>query len=81
MPRGVLTHYGRRLWRELAPKLEGLGVLTEVDEAAFMLLCQHWGLAGEAGKQLMASEDGVLRLLEEAGHGGAKKHPLFIRPL
>ena len=38
MPRGVLPKRARKLWRELAPKLERVGILTEVDGPAFALL-------------------------------------------
>jgi P27 family predicted phage terminase small subunit len=34
--------YGKQKWRELAPKLLRLGLLTEVDGEAFALACQAW---------------------------------------
>jgi P27 family predicted phage terminase small subunit len=29
-------------WRELAPKLQKLGLLTELDQQRFAMLCSHW---------------------------------------
>lgn len=52
MPRGVLPKEGRRLWRELVPKLEKLGVVTEVDGPALVMLCLHYAFAVQAGRQL-----------------------------
>ncbi len=48
MPRGVLPKYGQKLWRELAPKMIELGVLTDVDLAAFEMMCIHYALARQA---------------------------------
>lgn len=39
-------------WRELAPKLEKSGLLTEVDGEAFALLCAHWSNAVKAQRDL-----------------------------
>jgi hypothetical protein len=60
---------------------------TEVDGAAFMLLCQHYGIAVEAGKQLLSPAqtggtsgigDGKsLGLTVETAGGGRKKDPLL----
>lgn len=47
-PRGRLSKHARRLWVDLAPSLESLGLLTEADLAAFELLCDHYGFAVEA---------------------------------
>lgn len=48
MPRGKLNAEGKKLWREVAPKLAELGLLTEVDMAALEMACNHYGLAREA---------------------------------
>jgi P27 family predicted phage terminase small subunit len=37
---GWLDEDGKRIWDALAPKLEAIGILTEVDGAAFSALCQ-----------------------------------------
>ena len=37
-----LTGEGRKMWDRLAPKLEKVGLLTEVDGEAFAAACQSW---------------------------------------
>jgi len=37
---GDIDKEAKRIWRQLAPKLERLGLLTEVDGHAFAILCQ-----------------------------------------
>jgi len=53
-PYGRLSKQARRLWKDLAPSLEALGVLTQADLAAFELLCNHYGFAVEAAAILRA---------------------------
>lgn len=38
-----LNSEARKMWRQLAPELERLGVLTSVDGQAFAALCQAYG--------------------------------------
>lgn len=38
-----LTEAARHEWRQIAPKLERLGLLTEIDRSALALYCQAWG--------------------------------------
>jgi len=40
-PKG-LDRVAKKFWLELAPKIESLGLLTEVDVSAFTALCQVW---------------------------------------
>jgi len=40
-PKG-LDRVAKKFWLELAPKIENLGLLTEVDVSAFTVLCQVW---------------------------------------
>lgn len=59
---------GKRLWKQLAPKLSALGLFTEVDGAAFAAMCLHWALLTEAAVDLKrrgavvdsAREDGAM---------------------
>lgn len=37
-----LSPEAKREWRQLAPALERLGLLTEVDKAIFAVYCQSW---------------------------------------
>lgn len=37
-----LTGEGKRMWDKLAPQLENLGLLTEIDGEAFAAACQAW---------------------------------------
>ena len=39
-PRGGLSPTARKVWKDLAPKLTALGLLTEVDGATFAIFCQ-----------------------------------------
>lgn len=50
LPRG-LSSAARRLWRELAPKLEKLGLLTETDGPLFEALCEAWARYQEARRR------------------------------
>ncbi|MGE5553308.1 MAG: phage terminase small subunit P27 family [Betaproteobacteria bacterium] len=61
---------GKRKWKELAPKLDKLGLLTEVDGEAFAMLCLHWANGIEAAKILR--RDG---LLVTRKRGGVVKNP------
>ena len=48
-----LPDEGQTLWRSLRGELVSLGLLTEVDEAAFNLMCFHYALAIKAGLQMV----------------------------
>ena len=52
VPRGRLGKHGGRLWRDLAPVLDRIGVLKDTDLAALELLCDHYGFAVAAGEAL-----------------------------
>lgn len=54
VPRGKLTKEGQKLWRDLAPRLIEMGVLTDVDLPAFEMMCNHYGLARDALKLINA---------------------------
>ena len=69
IPRGRLPKEGQRLWKELAPKLTELGVLTEVDLPAFEMLCLHYALARQALDEI---DETGLTIFEE---GKTKKNP------
>jgi len=59
---------GKRKWKQLAPKLEKLGLLTEVDGEKLAAMCLHWSILLEAAKDVKergilipsAREDGAL---------------------
>ena len=42
-PPDWLNKEAKELWKDLAPKLERIGLLTEVDLATFATGCQAWG--------------------------------------
>lgn len=69
----------KRRWHELAPKLERLGLLTEVDGPAFAMMLLHWSIARRAAEALR--RDGLLA--EDPDHKVAdgqpaqRKHPLL----
>jgi P27 family predicted phage terminase small subunit len=47
-----LPREGKKKWRELAPKLEKLGLLTELDGEKLAAMCMHWALMVEATQDL-----------------------------
>lgn len=51
-PHGRLSKHARRLWLDLAPALEDIGLLTQADLAALELLVNHYGFAIEAAADL-----------------------------
>ena len=69
MPRGVLPKYGQKLWKDLAPRMIKLGVLTDVDLPAFEMMCIHYALARQALDEV---HDNGLTIEEE---GKTKKNP------
>lgn len=71
IPYGLLP-LARKFWKAHAPKLERLGILTEVDGPAMAMMATHWAIAFEASKQIKA--DG---LTAEDQNGKLRKHPLL----
>lgn len=61
----------KRRWKELAPELERLGLLTCVDGLAFAMMLTHYAMAVEAAKVLKA--DGVLT---KDSKNRSRKHPM-----
>lgn len=47
-----LSPVAKRHWRELAPELERIGVLTTIDVGAFAGLCESWAQYREASEFL-----------------------------
>jgi len=39
-----LNREGKKMWKQLAPELDRLGLLTMVDGQAFAAACQSWGI-------------------------------------
>ncbi len=59
-----------KFWRDHAPELKRLEILTGVDSAAFQLMAEHYAVAIQAAAEL--HEEG----LTIEGRDGAKKNPL-----
>lgn len=57
-PRGVLPQRAMWYWNKVAPKLVKLSLLTEIDMAAFFLLCTWYAVAEEAAGQIR--EQGII---------------------
>jgi len=74
MPRGMLNADGQALWKELRPKLERLGLLTEVDGPAFALLCEWWGIARQAAREVRELES----VWTVDGQGRERRHPALV---
>jgi len=71
-PPSWLPREARRKWRELAPKLERLGLLTELDGEKFAAMCMHWAVMVEAAKEI--KRRGVL-VPSARGDGALVKNP------
>ena len=71
-PYGLGKGLQDRFWKDHAPELERLGVLTGVDTAAFRLMAEHYAFAVQAAQELR--EGGSLTV---EGREGPKKHPLL----
>lgn len=82
-----LTGYAREAWRQHAPELDRLGLLTKLDLGGFRLACEDFALAMSAleamrPKKADGTPDGRRKGYEvlevDRAHGGmAKKHPAF----
>lgn len=66
-----LPDEAKKKWKELAPELEKLGLLTVVDGPAFAMMLEHWALAVEAAKVI--KKEGTMTVDER---GLPRKHPL-----
>lgn len=77
MPRG-LPREARLFWRRYAEGLARLGLLTEVDAAAFQMMALHWQVCQDAMKEMTkGGQAGVLELTTEDDDGLERKHPLL----
>ncbi|MGB9780630.1 phage terminase small subunit P27 family [Caldanaerobacter sp.] len=61
----------KKKWKELGQKLERIGLITKVDDMAFMMMLMHWYLACEAAKAI--SQEG---LITKDSKGRPRKNPL-----
>jgi P27 family predicted phage terminase small subunit len=61
-----------RLWRRIAPAVIELGILSELDVPAFVLMAEHYSVAMQAAQAI--SEDGLTAVDE---NGAERKHPLL----
>lgn len=71
MPAGM-TDGARRLWRQLSGDMVELGLLTDADLPAFVLMAEHYGIARQALTEI--AEEG---LTAQDEHGLLRKHPLL----
>lgn len=71
IPRGLMP-LAKKFWQAHGPKLEDLGLLTEVDGAAFTMLTIHYQIAWEAS-QIIKAEG--LQTVDE--NGALRKHPML----
>ncbi len=58
-------------WKELAPEMERLGLLTSLDGPAFSMLLLHWFLAVDAARRITAEG-----LVSKDERELPRKHPL-----
>ncbi len=66
-----LPKEAKKKWKELAPEMERLGLLTELDGMAFSMLLLHWYVAVEASRAMIS--EGIS---SEDERGLPRKHPL-----
>lgn len=71
MPRG-LSDEAKRLWRMVAGPLAELGILTEIDVPAAMMMAEHYSIAKRAADRVAV--DG---LTADDENGAERKHPLL----
>ncbi len=72
----AMDHYARKAWDYLAPKLEKLGVLTEVDTPLFALFCEayaRWERSRRRLAKLKFSDDLVFIRKAEISVENAEK--------
>lgn len=87
-PKGRLPKDALRLWRILAPLLNGMGVLTAADLPALEMTCLHFAVARAALNEMLVDgrveaedDEGRRYVVSEGiavtaeGIGGIKKHP------
>jgi len=71
IPRGIAP-LARKFWKAHGPKLEAMGLLTEVDGAAFTMLTIHYQIAWEAAQ--IINKEGLVAKDE---NGVDRKHPML----
>ena len=69
-PPADLPKKGKELWKQLAPEMVRLGLLTELYAPAFQILCLAWAIAQEASQ--IVQKEGLTTL---GDRGTLKKHP------
>ncbi|MBO8169974.1 MAG: phage terminase small subunit P27 family [Thermoanaerobacteraceae bacterium] len=56
-PPSWLPTEAKKAWKELAPELERLGLLTAIDGPAFTMLVLHWALAVQSYRQMKTDKN------------------------
>ena len=67
-----LEYEAKKIWAKLVPKLERLGILTEIDEGPLAAYCESYSLLIEAKKQLKKM---TLSIVDK---GKLKLNPKFV---
>lgn len=78
LPRG-LPREARAFWRRYAERLAQIGLLTEVDVAAFTMMALHWQVCQDAMREMgkAGGGGGLLELTTTDEDGLERKHPLL----
>lgn len=76
MPRGVLPESAQRAWRELAPDLARMGLLTRLDRPMFSLVCVWLGVAADSARAL---RDEGLVVDDSRGREAKNRHLTTLR--
>lgn len=77
-PPSWLPAVSKKKWKELVPKMERLGILTEIDGTSFALMLLHYGLAVEVAQELKKFKGAFKggKFVQKDAFSGAKKNPL-----
>lgn len=69
-----LTGGARHAWQQLAPQLEGMGVLTQVDGAALARYCQMWD-QWRRYQKVLAKEGDITKAVDANGNEQLRLRP------
>lgn len=71
---------GKRLWKKLAPKLERMGLLTEVDGEVFTTLCTAWSQFVACGKFIKEENQSLMQKVDRPDPDGGTHEEIKVSP-
>ncbi len=76
-PPSRLLSEAKKEWRRLVPALVGMGVLTEVDLAAFAEICQNYAYYLITDRKILALGEQGVYAMQKTTTGYVQQHPLL----